>query len=153
MVCASSLMASFPQLDACDDASTFGIAAAVIGGFGTLWAAVSTYTLDFHKAQGGDNESKWQFCPRVSTGGIVFSLVAAIMAFVACWSYSDQRPATANFFLSKALDFTTLVHTSCVLVPVSNTSMAANCSAFSELLFVTPQSCNTSGTQLQHISN
>eukprot|EP00656_Telonema_subtile_P042068 TRINITY_DN4749_c0_g1_i4.p1 TRINITY_DN4749_c0_g1~~TRINITY_DN4749_c0_g1_i4.p1 ORF type:complete len:191 (+),score=61.00 TRINITY_DN4749_c0_g1_i4:92-664(+) len=36
------------------------------------------------------------------------------------------------------------VHTSCVLVPVSNTSMAANCSAFSELLFVTPQSCNTS---------
>lgn len=144
------------MLDACDDGSTFGIAAAVIGGFGTLWAAVSTYTLDFHTAQTPrEDESKWQFCPRVSTGGIVFSLVAALMAFVGCWSYSDQRPGTADFFLSRALDLTSSVITPCTLSPVlANSSTAsANCTALEDLLVFGPSACNATGSWLPHAHN
>eukprot|EP00658_Telonema_sp_P-2_P006742 TRINITY_DN12544_c0_g1_i1.p1 TRINITY_DN12544_c0_g1~~TRINITY_DN12544_c0_g1_i1.p1 ORF type:complete len:297 (+),score=42.24 TRINITY_DN12544_c0_g1_i1:157-1047(+) len=123
------------MIDACSDGSTFGIAAAVIGGIGTLWAGISTYTLDFHVAQAnGRDDSKWRFCPRLSTGGIVFSLVAALMAFISCWSYSDQRPATADFFLMRALNnYSIPVSTACNLTLNSNTQ-TANCSAFDELL-------------------
>jgi len=140
------------MVDACADASTLGIAGAVLGGFGVLWAAASTYTLDFHKAQHDRDEadkSCWRFCPRISTGGIIFSTIAAVLVWAACWSYGSERPEDASFFLARAMQNVTF-NTTCTVGPYTSRnataampvgSLGAVCAGISEQMLL-PANCS-----------
>jgi len=85
-------------LDAADDGSTLGIAAAIIGAAASIWASASAISFTeeespFHKCT---------ICPRLLTAAPVMSVIAMVMAMAAAWSYSRQRPDTPNFFLDQA---------------------------------------------------
>lgn len=139
----SELDACDKMIDACADGSTLGIAGAVLGGLGVLWAAASTYTLDFHKAQHSKDDADktcWRFCPRISTGGIVFSIIAALLVWAGCWSYGDQRPESASFFLMRAMNNVTF-NTTCSVYKQGLNQSLAKCPGMNQTIAI-PTNCS-----------
>jgi len=84
-------------VDAADDGSTLGIAAAIIGGAGSIWAAASAISATEESAI----LHKCSVCPRLLTAAAAFTLSAMGLAIAASLSYARQRPSTPNFFLDQ----------------------------------------------------
>jgi len=88
-------------LDAADNGSTLGIAAAVVGIAACVWAGSSAM------AETEEESPLHQcfLCPRLLTAAPVMALIASVCALLSSGTYARARPGTPNFFLDSIFNY------------------------------------------------
>jgi len=91
--------------DASSDANFMGVAAAIFGLLGSIWALLCSMS----ETEEGTSVHERCCFGRTLTAAPIFTTVAVVCTLLSAWSYGDQRPDKPNWFLHRAFGNATVM--------------------------------------------